>query len=78
MYALQEYGVKYALSMCEQVLKDGAPGCHFYTLNLERSVRTVVENLDHMLDHNHVLPWRPSGEAKVRAYCCVFLLHAVC
>lgn len=65
--AVKKYGVKYALSMCERLIKDGAPGCHFYTLNLERSVRTVIDSLDHILDPNHVLPWRPSGEAKREA-----------
>ncbi|CAM9104837.1 unnamed protein product, partial [Heterosigma akashiwo] len=40
--AVKRYGVELAVDMCQQLLAAGCPGLHFYTLNLERSVREVL------------------------------------
>jgi methylenetetrahydrofolate reductase (NADPH) len=40
-------GVDHATWQCEQLLRGGAPGIHFYTLNKSPSARAVFENLRH-------------------------------
>ena len=43
--AVTEFGIDYASRQCEQLLREGAPGLHFYTLNRARSTTAVVRNL---------------------------------
>ena len=43
--AVQQFGIEYATKQCEALLKEGAPGLHFYTLNKPRSTTEVVNNL---------------------------------
>lgn len=38
-------GIDYATGQCEELLRKGAPGIHFYVMNRSRSVQAVVENL---------------------------------
>ena len=38
-------GIEYATHQCRELLEQGAKGVHFYTLNLSRSTKTVLENL---------------------------------
>ena len=38
-------GIDYATGQCRELLEQGAKGVHFYTLNLSRSTKTVLENL---------------------------------
>ncbi len=44
--AAVEFGIEYATRQCEELLRAGAPGLHFYTLNKSRSTVQVVKNLD--------------------------------
>jgi methylenetetrahydrofolate reductase (NADPH) len=39
------FGIDYATKQCEELLREGAPGLHFYTLNKARSTTEVVRNL---------------------------------
>jgi methylenetetrahydrofolate reductase (NADPH) len=38
-------GIEYATQQCEELLRQGAPGLHFYTLNKARSTTEVLKNL---------------------------------
>ncbi|MBD3335353.1 MAG: methylenetetrahydrofolate reductase [Candidatus Eisenbacteria bacterium] len=68
------YGVELAADMCRRLLEHGAPGLHFYTLNLESSVSKILDRLGIVGDVRPMrsLPWRRSamgtrnGEEDVR------------
>ena len=40
-----EFGIDYASRQCEELLRAGAPGLHFYTLNKTRSTTAILKNL---------------------------------
>jgi len=43
--AVIEYGIEYTARQCEELLKFGVPGLHFYSLNKPHSTAAVVRNL---------------------------------
>jgi len=43
--AATEFGIDYATRQCDELLRAGAPGIHFYTLNKARSTCAVLERL---------------------------------
>ena len=44
--ALRAFGVDVVSDLCSRLLDGGAPGLHFYTMNLARSVSQIWRNLD--------------------------------
>jgi methylenetetrahydrofolate reductase (NADPH) len=43
--AVINFGIEYATRQCDELLREGAPGLHFYTLNKSRSTTEVLGNL---------------------------------
>tara|TARA_Y100001960_G_scaffold33863_1_gene30449 strand:- start:57 stop:1112 length:1056 start_codon:yes stop_codon:yes gene_type:complete len=61
-----EYGIEQASKMCEQLINEGAPGLHFYTLNLEYSVTEILSSigLASRNESDRKLPWRQSSDSE--------------
>ncbi len=43
--AIRNYGVEYAVKQCEELLKNDAPGLHFYILNQIGSIQKIYQGL---------------------------------
>jgi methylenetetrahydrofolate reductase (NADPH) len=41
----RDVGVEWATAQCRELLEQGVPGIHFYTLNKSRATRNIFENL---------------------------------
>jgi methylenetetrahydrofolate reductase (NADPH) len=53
--AARDLGVAYASLQCQELLREGVPGLHFYTLNRSTSTRAIVAAL------RAAEPWRDRG-----------------
>ena len=43
--AVTQFGIDYATHQCQELLRQGVPGIHFYTLNKARSTTAILKNL---------------------------------
>ncbi len=43
--AVSEFGIQYATCQCEEILRAGVPGLHFYTLNKSGPTTAILKNL---------------------------------
>ena len=43
--SITKFGIEYATRQCEELLRGGAPGLHFYTLNQSLATRRIFTNL---------------------------------
>ncbi|CAG8659558.1 10080_t:CDS:2, partial [Acaulospora morrowiae] len=64
--AVKEYGIRLAVGMIRKMYENGIDGFHFFTMNLERSTRLILEALKFVAPVENVkpLPWCPSLSAK--------------
>jgi len=65
---VKAYGIELGISMCKRLLSGGAPGLHFYTLNLEKSVVHILEGLNFVVCAKNTvrrtsLPWEKVEDA---------------
>ncbi|KAJ3417218.1 hypothetical protein HDV05_006424 [Chytridiales sp. JEL 0842] len=60
--AVKDYGVQLGIAMCKKLKAADIKGFHFYCLNLEKSVRLILEGLDFVapVEVAKPLPWNPS------------------
>ena len=42
---VREIGINHAIGQCRDLIKSGAPGIHFYTLNRSKATLAILENL---------------------------------
>jgi len=49
--SIMKFGIEYATRQCEELLRGGAPGLHFYTLNQSLATRQIFTNL-HLVRHS--------------------------
>lgn len=61
--AVIEVGIRYATRQCEELLRGGAPGIHFYTLNRSLSTRTILTELRRTWPRPGPAPEREAADA---------------
>jgi len=57
---VKDYGVECGVEMCKELLANGVPGLHFYTLNLESAVLRIIDGLKIRPENKAArpMPWK--------------------
>merc|ERR1719261_1479118 len=57
---VKDYGVQCGIEMCKELLENGVPGLHFYTLNLESAVLRIIDGLKIRPENKAArpMPWK--------------------
>jgi methylenetetrahydrofolate reductase (NADPH) len=65
-------GTKLLVDMCQKMLDDGILQLHFYTMNLEKATKMILEGLDlsPALEQISPLPWRQVRTKLLLVSCC--------
>jgi methylenetetrahydrofolate reductase (NADPH) len=74
--AVKEYGIKLSIEFINKFIENGIRGVHFYTFNLERSTRIILERMGLVPEQATVkpLPWAPVGSLFVSFFITVWCL----
>ena len=56
--AVKKLGIEICVQMCQELLDAGAPGVHFYTINLEKTVTDTFHRLESVEKQRRMSPWR--------------------
>jgi len=51
--SFRAFGIEVVTKLCETLIRGGAPGLHFYTLNQSEPTRTILENLSLKAPDHH-------------------------
>ena len=43
--SIQKFGIEVSTKLCEQLLANGAPGLHFYTMNQSEASVAILKNI---------------------------------
>eukprot|EP00898_Chlorokybus_atmophyticus_P001234 jgi/Chlat1/2110/Chrsp17S02699 len=64
--AVKAYGIHLGREMCKKLVDAGVKGFHLYTLNLEKSVLSILQQLGFVSSTRlpRALPWRPPTNAR--------------
>ena len=61
--SIRAFGIDVTTALCDRLLKDGAPGLHFYTMNQSEAAEAVFHNLGLRSSHGRPLVTPPQPPA---------------
>ncbi|KAF9414363.1 hypothetical protein BGZ94_000415 [Podila epigama] len=65
--AIRAFGIEVGIKMTKELIEGGVCGIHYYTFNLERSTRLILEGAGLIGKTDYIkknMPWRPSFDEK--------------
>ncbi len=63
--AIKNYGIELITDLCRTLIEGGVEGIHFYTMNLEKRVRRILDELQLVpSESKREMPWRRSANER--------------